>query len=105
VLQSIVFLPNFCFCPFSSILSPCLYLPLPFFPTCHITPPSYTLSIYWKTYCANFTQPQPPAIPDTSTLNYNRNTPKQTQGPKNPAAPTLLPPLIHPISHLLLVPP
>jgi hypothetical protein len=50
--------------------------------------------------CTNFTQSQPPAILDTSTLHYNRSTPKHTQGPKNPAAPTPLPPLTHPTSHL-----
>jgi hypothetical protein len=39
-----------------------------------------------------------PAIPDTSTLHYNRNT--LTQGSQNPAAPTLLPSLTHPTAHL-----
>jgi hypothetical protein len=46
------------------------------------------------------TQPQPLPIPDTSTLHYNRNTPKHTQEPQNPAAHTLLPPLTHPTSCL-----
>jgi hypothetical protein len=38
---------------------------------------------------------QPSAIPDTNTLHYNRNTPKHTQEPQNPATPIPLPPLIH----------
>jgi hypothetical protein len=37
--------------------------------TCHqTTPPSYTLITCWPTYYTNFTQPQIPAIPNTSTL-------------------------------------
>jgi hypothetical protein len=36
-------------------------------PTCHdTTHPSYTLTTCWPTYCTHFTQPQPPAIPDTA---------------------------------------
>jgi hypothetical protein len=53
-------------------------------PTCHqTTPPSYRLTTCQLTYCTNITQPQTPAIPDTSILHYNRNTPKHTQGTQN----------------------
>jgi hypothetical protein len=41
---------------------------------------------------------QPPPIPDTSTLHYNRNTTKHTQGTQNQAAPMSLLPLTHPSS-------
>jgi hypothetical protein len=44
-------------------------------PTCHHTTfPSDTLNNPWLAYCTKCTQPQPPAIPHTSTLHYNRNT-------------------------------
>jgi hypothetical protein len=96
VLQSIALLYNYSFCPFSPTLSPCPHLPLPFSLTCHqTTPPYYTLTTCWLTYYTNFTQPQPPAISDISTLHYNRNTPKHTQGPQNLTAPTELHPLAH----------
>jgi hypothetical protein len=64
--------------------------------TCHqTTPPFYTLTTYWPTYCTNFTQYQPPTIPDISTLHYNRNTSKHTQESQNPVVPTLLPLFTH----------
>jgi hypothetical protein len=94
VLQSIVFLSNYSFCPFSSTLSPCaLTIPSCSPPTCHQTgPPSYTLTTCWPNYYTNFTQPQLPIIPDTSTLhNNNRNIPKHTQGPQNLTVPTSFP--------------
>jgi hypothetical protein len=68
--------------------------------TCHqTTPSSYTLITCWPTYYTNYTQPQSPAIPDISTLLYNRNIPpKHTQGPQSqmplycfPHSPTPLP--------------
>jgi hypothetical protein len=63
-------------------------------PTCHHrTLPSYTLATSWLDNCANSTHPQCPAILDKNTLHYNSgNTSKLTQGPQNPAAPTLLSP-------------
>jgi hypothetical protein len=79
VLQSIAPLPNYSFCPFSSTLSSCLYLPLPAPPTCHQTiPPSSIFTTWWPTYCTNFTQPQPflfhffyaqPTLLDTGAKN------------------------------------
>jgi hypothetical protein len=88
-------------CSPSQLLLPllihCLPLPSPP-PTSHqTTPPSYTRIMCWPTYCTNFTQPQPPPIPDTSTLHYNRNAPKHTQGPQHPAASTSLPRLPTPL--------
>jgi hypothetical protein len=69
-------------------------------PTSHCTtPPSYTLTTRWLAYSANFTQPQPPVIPDTCTLHYNRNISKHTQEPQNLAAPIPLTPLTHSTSH------
>jgi hypothetical protein len=114
---------NFTITILSSLLSPpslslflLCYNPLVFFPITlsallihsphfssspnQTTFPFYTLTTCWPTYCTNFTQPQPPIIPDTSTLPYNRNTPKHTQGPQNPAAPILLLPLTHSTSCL-----
>jgi hypothetical protein len=45
-----------------------------------------------------------PAIPDTSTLHYNnRNIPKHTQGPQNPAASIPLTSPTHPFPHLPLL--
>jgi hypothetical protein len=93
VLKSIALLPKYSFYPFSSTLFPHPQLTLPFFPTCHqTTPPFYILTTCWPTYYTNFTQVQLPEISDSNTLYYNnRNTLKYTQGPQNPAAPTLLP--------------
>jgi hypothetical protein len=94
---------------FSSTLSLAFNTPSHPPPTCHQTTSlSYTLITCWPTYCNNLTQPQPPAIPDTSTLHYNnRNTPKHTQGPQNSAAPTHITSLTHTprFPHPLLVPP
>jgi hypothetical protein len=91
------------FCPFLSTLSPIFTSSSYLAPTCHkTTPASYILTTCWLAYCTNFTQPQPPAIPDTSTLHYtNRKTPKHTQGPQNPAAPKTLSSLTNPTSCLL----
>jgi hypothetical protein len=91
------------FLPLLTHSPPALTFPSHSPPTCHhTTPPSHTLTACWPTYYTNFTQPQLPAIPDTSTLHYsNRNTPKHTQEPQNPAASTLLSPLTHPTSCLL----
>jgi hypothetical protein len=67
-------------------------------PICHhTTPPSYTLTTCLLAYCTNSTQPQPPTIPETSTLHYNINTPKHTRATK-PAAPIPLPPPTYPFS-------
>jgi hypothetical protein len=70
---------------------PCLYLSLPSSPNLS---PHYHSLLHTQYLLTIPTQPQPPAIPDTSTLHYNnRNTPKHTQGPQNPATPiTLNPP-------------
>jgi hypothetical protein len=89
MLKSIALQHNYSFCPFSSTLYSCLIFPSPP-PTCQLTtPPSYILT----TYYTNFTQAQPPAIPDTNTLHYSN---KHMQGPQAPAASTPLPPLPHP---------
>jgi hypothetical protein len=75
------------FLPFSSTFSPVFTTHSDPPPTCHqTTPPSYTITTCWLAYCTNCTQPQPSVIPDTNTLHYNRNIPKHTQGPQNPAA-------------------
>jgi hypothetical protein len=80
---------------------PCIHLSLQTSPNLSPHYPSLLHThTWWPTYYTNFTQPQPPAIPDTSTLHYNRNTPKHTQGPKNPAVFTPLPPLTYPTSCL-----
>jgi hypothetical protein len=95
MLQSIVLPPNYSFCSFLSILSPCLCLP---------HPPSYTYHPQ-TSLLYQHTHPQPPAIFDTSILHYNsRNTPKHKQGLQNPAAPMPLLPLT-PLMPSLLVPP
>jgi hypothetical protein len=77
---------------YSHVFTSPSYLPL----TCHHTiPPSYTLNTCWLAYCT-FIQPQPSAIPDTSTLhNNNRNIAKHTNGSQNPTAHLPLPPLTH----------
>jgi hypothetical protein len=47
-------------------------LPLHTSSTCHhTTSPSYTLITCWLAYCTNYKHPQPCAIPDKSTLQYN----------------------------------
>jgi hypothetical protein len=97
VVQPIVLLPNYSFSSFSSTRSPCLHLSLLSSLNLSPHPPSYTLTTCWLTYYTNFTHPQPPEIPDTSTLHHNnRNTSKHTWGPQNPVAPILLLPLTHP---------
>jgi hypothetical protein len=92
VLQCIVLLPNYLFYAFSSTLPPCLHLPFP--PSPNLAPhypSSYTLTTCWLTYCTNCTQPNP-CNPWHSTLHFNnRDTPKHTQGPQNPAAPHSFP--------------
>jgi hypothetical protein len=41
-------------------------------PTCHhIAPPSYTLTTHWLAYYTKHTHHWPPAIPITSTFQYN----------------------------------
>jgi hypothetical protein len=79
--------------PSHALSPPCLHLPSYSFPNCHHTTlPSYTLTTHWLAYYNNSTHPQPPAIPDISTLHYNnRYTPKHTQGPQNPEAQILIP--------------
>jgi hypothetical protein len=81
VLQSIVFLPIYSFCPSHPLclpdFTPASHPP----PTCHhTTPPSYTLANCWLTYCTNFTQPKHPAIPDiapyTTITKIHPNTHK-----------------------------
>jgi hypothetical protein len=74
-------------------LSPCHHLPFPSSPILlPYAPPSYKLTTCWLAYWP--TTPFP-AIPDTSTLHYNRNIPEHAQGQQNPAAPIPLPPLPH----------
>jgi hypothetical protein len=102
VQQSIVLSPNYSFCPFSSTLSPCHHLFL-------LSSPNL-LSYYLSLLCIQhlltslvyqlYTIPSP-AIPDTSTFHYNRNTPKYAQGPQNPTTPIPLPQ--HPPLFLLLL--
>jgi hypothetical protein len=68
-------------------------------PTCHqTTTPFYTLTTCWTTYYINFTQLQPPGIPDTITYTTTIEIHPNTHRPQNPAAPTLLPLLTHPTS-------
>jgi hypothetical protein len=98
VLKYIALQPNYSFCPFSSTLSPGLHPLLLFSPNLSTNCPSllHTHHLLTNLLSQLFTT-QPPAIPDTSTLHYNnRNTPKHTQVPQNPAAP----PVTHPTSHL-----
>jgi hypothetical protein len=85
ILQSLVHLTNYSFCPFSSILSPDFIF--------HSYPPQpvTTLPSWSAAYSTNCTKQQPPAIPDKNTLYYNRNTPKHTQGPQNTATPITQP--------------
>jgi hypothetical protein len=71
-------------------------------PACHhITPPSYTLTTYWLAYYTKHTHYLPPAIPLTSTFQYNSgNTPQYTLGLQNPADPIPLFPHTTFISHV-----
>jgi hypothetical protein len=88
-------------------LSPPIFTSLSYPQTCHHTTlPFYTVTSHWLACRTNSTQPQLPAIPDTSTFHYNkRNTLKDTQRPQNPAAPIPFPPPTHPFLHPpLLVP-
>jgi hypothetical protein len=88
VPKSIALLPNHSFCPLSPTLSPAHTFLSHSPPPCHqTTPPSYTLTTYLPAYCTNCTQTQSPAVPDTSSLHYNRNTPKHIQGPQKPSSP------------------
>jgi hypothetical protein len=97
---------NYSFYHFSSTLSPCLHRLFSFSPAGHhTTPPSYTLTTYWPTYCTNFTQSQPLEVPDTSTLHFNRNVPKHTRA-KKPSSPDIASPTHPPhFPPSLLVPP
>jgi hypothetical protein len=82
------FLMTLC-APSHPLLTPACTLPSHSPPTCHQTiPPSYTLTTCWPTYYTKFTQPQPPTIPDTSTLHYNnrKNTQTHTRATK-PSSP------------------
>jgi hypothetical protein len=81
------------FCPFLSTFSLCLYIPLLSFPNMSPHYPSFLHTYHLLTSLLyNCTQAQHPAIPDTSTPNYNdRNTPKHAQAPQNPAASIPLP--------------
>jgi hypothetical protein len=61
-------------------------------PTCHHTSlPSHTRNTHWLAYCINCTKSQAPAIPDTSTLHYNRNHPNTHKGHKTQQPPYLFP--------------
>jgi hypothetical protein len=86
------------------ILSPQLYFPVLSFLNLspHYTCLLHTHHPLTRLLYTNCTQPQPPAIPDTSTLHFNKNPPKHAQGPQNPTVPILLPPPIHLFSHLPL---
>jgi hypothetical protein len=109
--------PSFSYAKIHSSPSQLLFLPLlihflhlptpspPILPQPPTRLPLPPMHYHLLTYYTNFTQPQPPAIPDTSTLHYNRNTPKDTQGPQTSADPTQLVPLTYPLTSSLLVSP
>jgi hypothetical protein len=100
VLKSIVLLLSYSFCPLSSTPSPCPHLPLPFYPNML---PHYHSSLHTQHLLTNllyqlYTTPTPHI---TSTLHYNnRNIPKYTQDPQNPAASAPLLSFTHPTSWL-----
>jgi hypothetical protein len=79
--------------PSHPLSTPALTFPSHSSPTCHqTTPPSYTIITLWLTYYTNFTQPQPPAIPNTSTFYYNnRNIPNTYKDHKKQQPPHCCP--------------
>jgi hypothetical protein len=102
LLKSIALLPNYSICPFSSTLSPCPQLPLPFFPNLS---PDYPFLLHTYHLLTNllyqlYTIPTPwHPWHKHPTLQYQKYTQTCTRVyAQNPAAPTLLPPLTHPAS-------
>jgi hypothetical protein len=101
VLKSIAFLWNKLFCPFSSTLSPCHQLPIPFSPKLSTDYPSLLHTHHLLTNLLNQLYTAP------ITCNpWHKHPPLQqqkyvqhTQGPQKPATPSLLPPLTHTTSH------
>jgi hypothetical protein len=102
VVKPIVLLPNYFFCPFSSTLSSCPHIPLPFIPNLSRDYPSlwHTHHLLTNYLYQLYTTPNPyNSWHKHPTLQQQKYTQTHTRA-KNLAAPTSLPPLTHPTSCL-----